>query len=86
MSDPAFSPAVQLRRATPEDSDVCGRICFEAFTTINKQHNFPPELPEPETGTGFLKISRAALLECQCPPNQFQIRGRARNGPEANLR
>jgi GNAT superfamily N-acetyltransferase len=54
MSDPAFSPAVQLRRATPEDSDVCGRICFEAFTTINKQHNFPPELPEPETGTGFL--------------------------------
>jgi GNAT superfamily N-acetyltransferase len=54
MSDPAFSPAVQLRRATPEDSDVCGRICFEAFATINKQHNFPPELPAPETGTGLL--------------------------------
>lgn len=54
MPDPANGPVVQLRRATPEDSEVCGRICFEAFATINKQHNFPPELPAPEAGVGLL--------------------------------
>jgi GNAT superfamily N-acetyltransferase len=45
---------VKLRRATPADADVCGRICFEAFAAINRQHNFALELPAPEAGVGLL--------------------------------
>jgi GNAT superfamily N-acetyltransferase len=56
MSSPVISPRVQIRHATPEDADVCGLICFEAFATINKQHNFPPEVPAPETAAGLLRM------------------------------
>jgi predicted N-acetyltransferase YhbS len=37
-----------IRRATPADAEVCGRICFEAFGRIAAQHNFPPDFPSPE--------------------------------------
>ena len=50
MTIPALSSDVQIRRATPEDAEVCGRIFYEAFATINRSHNFPPELPAPEAG------------------------------------
>ena len=56
MSNPVAAPSVQLRRATIEDADVCGRICFEAFAAINTDHNFPLELPSPEAGTGLLRM------------------------------
>lgn len=56
MSNPAPGPVAQLRRATPEDADVCGRICFEAFATINKLHNFPPDFPSPEAGVSLLQM------------------------------
>jgi GNAT superfamily N-acetyltransferase len=55
MSSPAFRPGVQLRRATSEDADVCGLICYEAFTAINAHHNFPPEIPGPDAGVGLLR-------------------------------
>ncbi len=54
MSTPAHTPAVRTRRATPEDATVCGPICYEAFATINRSHNFPPEIPAPETAVGIL--------------------------------
>jgi predicted N-acetyltransferase YhbS len=54
MSKPLRSDAVRIRRAKPEDADACGRICYDAFTTINRQHNFPPELPSPEAAIGAL--------------------------------
>ena len=44
----------EIRRATPEDADICGRICYEAFTTISDQHNFAHEFPTPEAGIGLL--------------------------------
>lgn len=50
MSTSAVSPAVRIRRATPEDAPVCGRILYDAFTTINASHNFPPEFPSAEVG------------------------------------
>ena len=40
--------AVVIRRATPADAQACGRICFEAFGTLAKKHNFPPDFPIPE--------------------------------------
>ena len=37
-----------IRRATPADAAVCGRICFEAFGTLAEKHKFPPDFPSPE--------------------------------------
>ena len=54
MSKPALSSAIKLRRATPEDANVCGRICYEAFANISSQHSFTRELPSPEDGVGLL--------------------------------
>ena len=54
MSSPALTAVVKLRRATPEDANICGRICYEAFAAISSQHNFAPELPAPEAGVGLL--------------------------------
>jgi GNAT superfamily N-acetyltransferase len=54
MSSPVLTPVVKLRRATSEDANICGRICYEAFAAISSQHNFAPELPAPEAGVGVL--------------------------------
>jgi len=54
MAKPLPMEALRIRRAKPEDAGVCGRICYDAFTTINRQHNFPPELPAPEAGIAAL--------------------------------
>ena len=54
MSSPTITPGVQIRRATPEDAAICGRICYDAFTAINREHGFPPELPAPEAAVGLL--------------------------------
>src|SRR5438128_2593811 len=54
MSSPVPDSVVQLRRATLGDADICGRICYEAFTAISSQHRFAPELPAPEAGIGLL--------------------------------
>ncbi len=43
-----------LRRAQAADAEVCGRICYEAFTTLNKKFNFPPDFPSPEVAQGVL--------------------------------
>ncbi|HZW91836.1 MAG TPA: GNAT family N-acetyltransferase [Candidatus Eremiobacteraceae bacterium] len=37
-----------IRRATQADAEVCGRICFKAFSTLAEKHNFPPDFPTPE--------------------------------------
>jgi GNAT superfamily N-acetyltransferase len=47
---------VTIRRARPEDAEVCGRICYEAFCKINADHGFPPELPEVGAPIGFLSM------------------------------
>ena len=46
--------AVTIRRAKPEDAQVCGQICYEAFHKISTVHNFPPDVPAPEMGVGLL--------------------------------
>ena len=45
---------LNLRAGRPEDAQVCGRICFEAFKTISGKHNFPEDFPSPEVGIGLM--------------------------------
>jgi len=37
-----------LRAGRAEDAAVCGRICYDAFTAIADQHNFPRDWPSAE--------------------------------------
>ncbi len=39
---------VTLRAGKPEDSNECGRVCYEAFKSIADRHGFPPDFPSPE--------------------------------------
>jgi GNAT superfamily N-acetyltransferase len=55
-SAPERIAPVVIRRAKPEDAAVCGRICYEAFTRINTEHGFPPDIPGPEAGVGLLSM------------------------------
>ena len=43
-----------IRRAQPADAEVSGRICYDAFTTLNNKFNFPPDFPSPEVAQGVL--------------------------------
>jgi GNAT superfamily N-acetyltransferase len=45
---------ITIRKATPDDAPVCGRICYEAFTRINTDHGFPPDFPGPDPAVGVL--------------------------------
>lgn len=40
--------SVVLRVGRPEDAEVLGRICYEAFNKISAAHNFPPDWPSVE--------------------------------------
>jgi predicted N-acetyltransferase YhbS len=48
--------AIAIRRATPPDAEVCGRICFEAFGTLADKHKFPPDFPAPEVPIHVLSM------------------------------
>jgi len=48
--------AIQVRPATPQDAPECGRICYDAFSTLNQAHNFPCDFPGPEAAVGLLSM------------------------------
>jgi hypothetical protein len=52
---------VAIRRAAPADAEICARICFEAFASIARQHNFALDFASAEIPTGFLPFSTNAL-------------------------
>jgi GNAT superfamily N-acetyltransferase len=54
LSTPAPISTLNIRRAAPEDAEICGRICYDAFANINRHHNFPLELPTPEIALGLI--------------------------------
>lgn len=56
-ASPNENQAILIRRAYPDDAEVCGKICFDAFTTLGKQHNFPPDFP-------FRKLPSACSRRC----------------------
>jgi N-acetylglutamate synthase-like GNAT family acetyltransferase len=45
-----------LRPGAPNDAVRCGDICFNAFASISRQHNFPLDIPSVEMATGFLTM------------------------------
>jgi GNAT superfamily N-acetyltransferase len=47
-------PEVIVRPAKPEDSEACGKICYNAFASINAAHGFPCDFPGPEAAIGLL--------------------------------
>ena len=49
-------PDVTIRVATPDDSSICGQICYDAFLNINTAHGFPCDFPGPEAPTRVLSM------------------------------
>src|ERR1700752_3235006 len=45
-----------LRSGRPEDANICGAICYEAFKAIASQHNFPPDFPSQEVAVELLSM------------------------------
>jgi len=54
MSTPQLKSSLIVRRATADDAEICGQICYAAFHQINTFHQFPPDLPEPGVAIGHL--------------------------------
>jgi predicted N-acetyltransferase YhbS len=54
MMSPKTQPDVTVRTAKPEDSAVSGKICYDAFSSINAAHGFPCDFPGPEAPTNLL--------------------------------
>jgi GNAT superfamily N-acetyltransferase len=50
------SQPVVLRAATPDDSAVCGKICYQAFSNISSAHGFPCDLPAAEAAIHVLSL------------------------------
>jgi GNAT superfamily N-acetyltransferase len=49
-------PDVVIRTSKPEDSRVCGQICYDAFSTINAAHGFPCDFPSPAIAIGLMSM------------------------------
>lgn len=59
ISDNSNSPnlsAVKVRRAVPEDAEVCSRICYEAFTMLHHHYQVPPDFSSVEVAIGLLHM------------------------------
>jgi predicted N-acetyltransferase YhbS len=52
----ASQPQVVVRAATPVDGSICGKICYDAFSTLSAKHGFPCDLPGPEAAMGLLSM------------------------------
>jgi GNAT superfamily N-acetyltransferase len=51
---------VLVRPATPADAPICGRICYNAFSAINAQHNFPSDFPNVDMAIGIITMMFSA--------------------------
>jgi GNAT superfamily N-acetyltransferase len=64
---------ITIRPATDNDTDVCGRICYEGFRSVCHRHSFPPTFPSVEVATqrvgGFI-----------CHPSVFGMVAEADHG------
>ncbi len=67
---------IVIRQATPEDAPVCGRICYDAFSTLNAEHNFPCDFPGPEAAIGMMShLFATAGVYCIVAEREGRILG-----------
>lgn len=67
---------VVIRLATPQDAPACGKICYDAFSTINAAHNFPCDFPGPERAIGIITaLFSAPGFYCLVAERNGQILG-----------
>src|SRR5436853_154468 len=75
---------VTLRAGRPEDAERCGRICYDAFTTINREHGFPPDFPNVELGimvlTMMLNHPQHYTVVAECDEICWRVHGHVRSG------
>ena len=45
---------ISIREGTPEDAEICGRICYNAFKAISEAHGFAPDFPAVEVAIDVL--------------------------------
>jgi predicted N-acetyltransferase YhbS len=45
---------VWLRPGQPDDAEICGPICYDAFSAIARAHGFPSDYPSAEAATALL--------------------------------
>ena len=45
-----------LRPGRPMDAKACARVCYEAFGTIARQHNFPPDFPSVDVAADLMTM------------------------------
>ena len=55
MTQPAEAK-LTLRSGRSDEARELGRICFEAFSSISKAHNFPPDFPSAEVAGGLMSM------------------------------
>jgi predicted N-acetyltransferase YhbS len=48
--------SVKLRPGTPDDAELCGTICYEAFGSISAAHGFPSDFPSPEVAIDLVAM------------------------------
>ena len=53
---PELPTTLTLRPGRPMDAKECGRICYEAFGAIAREHNFPPDFPSVEVAADLLTM------------------------------
>ncbi|HEX4284449.1 MAG TPA: GNAT family N-acetyltransferase [Terracidiphilus sp.] len=51
---------VTIRTATPKDAAECGRVCYDAFSAISAEHNFPCDFPAPEHAVRLMTMMFSA--------------------------
>ena len=55
-SVPPGDPSIAIRRAKPEDAQVCGQVCFDAVYGISTNHGFPPDFQSADVAVGLLSM------------------------------
>ena len=46
--------SAKLRPGVPDDAEVCGQICYEAFGSISAAHGFPSDFPSADVAIGLV--------------------------------
>jgi predicted N-acetyltransferase YhbS len=47
---------MNIRDASKADSQMCGRVMYDAFQDLAKRHNFPPDFPSAEAATDLVSM------------------------------